>query len=88
METSPFLEGFAQLADLLQKGTVAIMCAEAVYWKCHRSMISDFAKSKGFRVVHLVGNAQSEHKYTKCARIVDGVLTYRVNSEISDFITQ
>jgi uncharacterized protein (DUF488 family) len=89
METQPFLEGFADLAGLIRKGTVAIMCAEALYWRCHRSMISDFAKSRGFRVVHLIGDNQwSEHKYSECARIVNGALTYRVNSEISDFVTR
>ena len=89
METPPFLDGFADLANLIRKGTVAMMCAEALYWRCHRSMISDFAKSKGLRVVHLIKEDQwSEHKYTECARIVNGALTYRVNSEISDFITQ
>jgi len=89
METQPFREGFTDLAKLTQKGTVAMMCAEALYWRCHRSMISDYAKSKGFRVVHLIGeDKQTEHKYSECARIVRGVLTYRVDSEILDFVTQ
>jgi uncharacterized protein (DUF488 family) len=89
METPPFQEGFAQLLELTQRGTVAIMCAETLYWKCHRSMISDFAKSRGFRVVHLLGGSlPTEHKYTECARIVNGLLTYHVSSEISAFIKQ
>lgn len=87
METGTFLEGFAQLAELIQKSVVAIMCAELLYWRCHRSMISDFAKSKGIRVTHIVEQSHSaEHKYTECARIVNGVLTYHSSSEISDFI--
>jgi len=87
METSPFLEGFTQLTELLQEATVSIMCAEALYWRCHRSMISDFAKSKGFQVVHLLGKGQAvEHEYTKCARIVNGGLSYHVDSRISDFM--
>jgi len=86
METSSFQEGFAHLSKLVDEGTVSIMCAEALYWRCHRSLISDFAKSKGFRVVHLLGPGKSsEHKYTECARIVNDKLTYRVNSQISDF---
>ena len=86
METSPFLDGFTQLAKLVNAGTVAIMCAEALYWRCHRSLISDFAKSEGFRVVHLVGRSESsEHKYTECARVVNGRLTYRIDSEIPNF---
>jgi len=89
METPPFREGFVRLVELAQKGTVAIMCAETMYWRCHRSMISDFAKSKGFRVVHLIGGSQpTEHKYTECARIVNGSLTYHISSKISDFSKQ
>jgi len=87
METATFLEGFAQLAGLIQKGVVAIMCAEMLYWRCHRSMVSDFAKSKGIRVTHIVEQSHSsEHKYGECARIVNGLLTYHSSSEISDFI--
>ena len=86
METPAFLDGFNQLTELIHEGIVSIMCAEALYWRCHRSLISDFAKSKGLQVVHLVGRGRSsEHKYTQCAKVVNGTLTYRINSKISDF---
>ena len=52
METDPFCDGIRELTSLTENGTLAIMCAEALYWRCHRSMISDFLKSKGFEVVH------------------------------------
>lgn len=77
METGPFNEGIEELTALMKSGTVAIMCAEAVYWRCHRSMISDFLKSKGFQVLHILDERHSqEHKYTQCARLRDGELTY------------
>lgn len=78
METASFSEGIDELMQLSRSGLVAVMCAEAVYWRCHRSMISDFLKSKGVHVVHLFNDRNSrEHEYTQCARIRDGQLTYR-----------
>jgi len=53
------------------------MCAEAVYWRCHRSMIADFLKSEGVGVTHILDATHSrDHEYTQCAKIVDGTLTY------------
>jgi uncharacterized protein (DUF488 family) len=77
METSDFSEGAEELITLAGKGTVAVMCSEAVYWRCHRSMISDFLKSKGLEVTHIFDEKHShEHKYTKCAKLIEGKLTY------------
>jgi uncharacterized protein (DUF488 family) len=78
MDTTPFLQGVQELMQLGEKGTVAVMCAEALYWRCHRSMIADFLKSEGVEVMHIFDeNHTQEHEYTKCARIVDGQLSYR-----------
>jgi uncharacterized protein (DUF488 family) len=77
METHQFLEGIQELTQLTKRGSTAIMCAEALYWSCHRSMIADFLKSKGIEVAHIFdGKHMREHEYTQCARIVDGRLTY------------
>jgi uncharacterized protein (DUF488 family) len=77
METRPFLEGTAELIALAKKGSVAIMCAEAVYWRCHRCMISDFLKAKGVQVLHILNGGQTrEHGYSGCANVVEGELTY------------
>jgi len=89
METESFLEGFRQLTELMRSDSdvVAIMCAEKLYWRCHRSMISDYAKSNGVRVVHIIEQSHSlEHEYTECARIVKGLLTYHDSTELSDFL--
>ena len=40
METDPFGEGIRELTSLTENGTVVIMCVQALYWRCHRSMIS------------------------------------------------
>jgi uncharacterized protein (DUF488 family) len=77
METPLFFEGAEELIQLANRETVAMMCAEAVYWRCHRSMISDYLKSKGIEVTHILGEKQArEHEYTRCARITDGRLSY------------
>jgi uncharacterized protein (DUF488 family) len=77
METPQFLEGIDELIEVTDMGTVAIMCAEALYWRCHRSMISDYLKSKGIDVVHIVNEKHiREHEYTQCAKIKNGTLVY------------
>lgn len=77
METEQFREGIGQLVQLGERTTVALMCAESLYWRCHRSMIADFLKSKGIEVAHIFDERHThEHQYTQCARVVDGQLSY------------
>jgi uncharacterized protein (DUF488 family) len=55
----------------------AIMCAEAVWWRCHRSLIADYLKARGVEVLHILGSNKVEpHPYTSAARIVNGELSY------------
>jgi uncharacterized protein (DUF488 family) len=55
----------------------AIMCAEAVWWRCHRSLISDYLKARGIEVIHILdANKTEPHPYTSPARIVNGKLSY------------
>ena len=77
METAAFLEGVEQLEQLALTATTAYMCSEAVWWRCHRSMISDLLKVKGWDVQHImdVGKAK-EHPFTAPAKVVDGKLVY------------
>ena len=82
METEEFHKGVKRLADLANEaGPAAIMCAEAVWWRCHRALISDFLKVRGTEVTHIVdpGKTQS-HPYTSAAQIVNGELSYRPES--------
>ena len=82
METEEFHKGVERLRDLAREaGRVAIMCAEAVWWRCHRSLISDYLKVRGIEVMHILdANKIEPHPYTSAARIVDGELSYRPES--------
>jgi uncharacterized protein (DUF488 family) len=77
MDSQEFRDGVKQLLDLMKKGRTAIMCAEAVWWRCHRSLISDYLKAVGANVVHIINESRVEvHPFTSAARIMDGKLSY------------
>ena len=78
METKQFQKGIERLLDVAaEAGPTAIMCAEAVWWRCHRSLISDYLKARGVEVLHVLGaNKVEPHPYTSAAHIVDGTLSY------------
>ena len=78
METEEFRAGLGRLVGLAKKcGPAAVMCAEAVWWRCHRALISDFLKARGIEVTHIADAKKTEpHPFTSAARIVDGSLTY------------
>ena len=77
METEAFENAVNKLEEIAAEKSVAIMCAEAVWWRCHRSMVSDYLKAKGWAVVHImaIGKAQ-DHKYTSPARVVEDQVFY------------
>lgn len=79
METADFMKGIARLQEMTQRhGAAAIMCAEAVWWKCHRSLIADYLKAQRTDVIHIIDASKSEpHPFTSAARIVNGTLSYR-----------
>lgn len=77
MDQPEFAAGIARLLDAAQQQRVAIMCAERVWWSCHRALISDWLKSRGHEVVHILAVDRADsHPYTSAARIVDGRLSY------------
>ena len=82
METEQFQKGIARLLEVAEKaGPTAIMCAEAVWWRCHRSLISDYLKAHGVEVLHILGAIKVEpHPYTSAVRIVNGELSYAADS--------
>ena len=82
METKEFQKGIERLLDVAaESGASAIMCAEAVWWRCHRSLISDYLKARGMEVLHVLGaNKVEPHPYTSAARIVNGELSYQHES--------
>ncbi|HJU94102.1 MAG TPA: DUF488 domain-containing protein [Pyrinomonadaceae bacterium] len=78
METEDFRNGVKELLQLASGARTAVMCAEAVWWRCHRSLISDYLKAAGHTVMHIVDQKKTEeHPFTSAARIVDGELSYR-----------
>ncbi|AFL82467.1 hypothetical protein Aeqsu_3029 [Aequorivita sublithincola DSM 14238] len=77
METETFQKSLKILEEIASEKNTAIMCAEAVWWSCHRSMISDILKVEGWTVLHIMGeNKATEHPYTAPAKVVDGKLNY------------
>jgi uncharacterized protein (DUF488 family) len=58
--TDAFRAGFDELCALAEEHRCAIMCAEAVWWRCHRRIISDYLLMRGIDVVHIMGPGKSE----------------------------
>ncbi len=68
------LEGLIRLANRHQ---IALMCAEAVPWRCHRSLIADALKARGIDVEHIVSSKKRQpHEITPWARIDGTQITY------------
>lgn len=77
METAEFKIGIDRLEILALEKRTAYMCSEAVWWRCHRSLVSDYLKVRGWEVLHIMGIGKSmEHPYTSAARIKEGGLFY------------
>jgi len=77
MQTGEFAENIEKLIEFSKREPVAVMCAEAVPWRCHRSLIADALLVRGARVVHILGKARLVvHELTPFA-CIDGVtVTY------------
>ena len=72
-----FASGLAELLTLAAGSRTAIMCAELLWWRCHRRLIADVLTSLGHEVRHIRDAGEAErHELAPPARIVDGVLTY------------
>lgn len=77
MDTEEFLKGIHVLLEHANQKRVAIMCSEAVWWRCHRALIADYLKSTGIEVCHIMSRTSNQlHPYTSAARIRDGKLFY------------
>lgn len=78
METENFKHAIIKLEEAAINFRTAFMCSEAVWWRCHRSLVSDYLKWKGWKVMHIINkNKIEEHPYTSVASIIDGELTYQ-----------
>jgi len=77
MASAAFAQGMTQLLDLANGSRTTLMCAEAVWWRCHRSLIADALCVRGIEVVHILDATHSSpHPMTQPARVVDGRLSY------------
>ncbi|HET8963026.1 MAG TPA: DUF488 domain-containing protein [Chitinophagales bacterium] len=78
METAAFKGGIIELEKNAIKQPTAFMCSEAMWWRCHRSMISDYLKVHYWKVIHIMGiGKETEHPYTAPAKIINGELSYQ-----------
>jgi uncharacterized protein (DUF488 family) len=77
MQTPAFGENLAKLTDLAAVAPTAIMCAEAVPWRCHRSLIADALAARGIKVEHIFSaTSRKPHTYTPFARVEGEAVTY------------
>ena len=77
MQTKEFKENLKELMRLSRQKTVVIMCAEAVPWRCHRSLVSDALLVHGFRVMDIFGILKTRpHKLTAFAKVYRRKITY------------
>jgi uncharacterized protein (DUF488 family) len=77
METDAFKLAAKELESIASTERTACMCAEALWWRCHRSLVSDYLRINGLKVIHIMGiDKFEEHPYTSPAVIVNGQLRY------------
>jgi uncharacterized protein (DUF488 family) len=77
MQSPEFDRGLQQLIDMGAHEPIAIMCAEAVPWRCHRSLIADALTARGIPVEDIIGAARAQpHKMTPFARVEGARVTY------------
>lgn len=77
MQTSQFSEAIERLIELAENRRTAIMCAEAVPWRCHRSLIGDALLARGVEVEDILSKSSSKpHRYTPFAKIEGETVTY------------
>ena len=80
MQTAGFAKSLDELIRSARKKRLAIMCAEAVPWRCHRSLISDVLMLHGFEIEHIINASKtSRHSVTPWAKIIDEKLLYPIS---------
>lgn len=77
MQTSEFEDGIKELIAIAKKKQIVIMCAEAVPWRCHRSLIGDALVVRNIKVVDVMSEINARpHKLTPFAHVVGRTITY------------
>jgi uncharacterized protein (DUF488 family) len=81
MSTPDFESGLEEVRSLVAEGTVALLCAEAVPWRCHRSLVADALTARGARVEHITAASHSTpHRLTPFAHVEGERVTYPGNA--------
>ena len=77
MQTEEFERGFNHLLDFARSGRTAVMCAEAVWWQCHRQLLSDALLAHGVPVRHILNAGEAKpHRMSEFAKVTKTRLTY------------
>lgn len=77
MATTEFQTDLGRLEQVAQATPTAYMCAETLWWRCHRRMLSDALVVRGWEVIHLLAPGKSEaHRLWDTARVIDGRIVY------------
>jgi len=77
LSSEEFAEGLVELLMVAHAVRTAVMCAEVLWWRCHRRLISDVLVTLGAEVVHIRDKTHSElHRLVAPASVVEGRLTY------------
>jgi len=77
MMSGAFKDAASQLILLAEQGPTAMMCAEKLYWRCHRLLVSDYLTSLGHEVCHIIDDKTlTPHRLSQAARVSDGILSY------------
>jgi uncharacterized protein (DUF488 family) len=78
METPEFSCAIKALLREAATRRAVIMCAEMLWWQCHRGLIADYLKARDHEVTHIGAGGKTEpHPFTSAARIIDGRLSYQ-----------
>lgn len=82
MQTDEFTAGVASLMHIAEDATTAIMCAEAVPWRCHRSLVGDALLVRGIEVLDIMSEEKTlTHKITSFAKVNGTEITYPAYEE-------
>jgi uncharacterized protein (DUF488 family) len=77
MQTKEFTENLLKLVALIQQNRLAVMCAEAVPWRCHRSLLADALSVRGIKVSHILTETGcTSHELTPFAHVEGIAVTY------------
>ena len=77
MDSDEFKHQIHELETIAAMNRTVYMCSEAPWWKCHRALVSDYLKVRGWKVFHIItGSKVTEHPFTTPARSAQGQLFY------------